>query len=86
MKQRGCLIFFDEADLMCGGRVLEVEGERLDDFTFLIFQNEDMYWTIPFSRIPGHYAGIVVEELEKEKLLSYLLQKGQEVGYTFILH
>lgn len=85
LRYRTCEITFNETDPFYAGKIVELQGEAFDDTTFYVSKSEKIYWSVPSTENQGRCIGISVDDSEKEKLLSYIAEKTQEMGYKFIL-
>lgn len=85
LRYRTCEIIFDETDTFYAGKTVELQGEALDDTTFHVSGSEKLYWIASSPENPDCYIGIGVDDSEKEKLLSYIIKKAQEIDYKLIL-
>ena len=85
LRYRTCEITFNETDPYYAGKTVELQGEAFDDVTFHVRKSEKLYWSVPSSENPSRYIGVSVDDSEKEKLLSYITKKAQEIGYKVAL-
>ena len=67
------------------GKTLVLEGNANDDFSFYVHKHLDLFWLIPSSENPNKLIGSIVDNTEREKVLSYAIKKARESGYTLTL-
>ena len=85
LRYRTCEITFSETDPLYAGKTVELQGEAFDDVTFHVFKSEKLYWSTPSPENPDRCIGISVDNSEKENLLSYIVEKAQEIGCHLVL-
>ena len=85
LRYRTCEIIFDETDPYYAGKILVLEGEGIDESSFCIHKHLDIFWSVTSSENPKHSTGVIVEDFERENLLSYVIEKAKENGYTLTL-
>lgn len=85
LRYRTCEITFNETDSIYAGKTVELQGEALDDYTFYVAKSQKLYWSVPSPENPNRYIGVSVDDSEKENLLSYIVERAQEIGYKITL-
>lgn len=82
VRSRTCTITFGEQDPYFAGKTLVLEGEGIDNFSFCVHKHLDIFWTTPSIEDFDRAVGTVVDGIERENLLSYVIKSTKENGYT----